>query len=733
MDKLKNSFFQAYFRMPVPRLVVRTNFPEYTIMEVNNSYLETTGALKENILNQSLINLFCNPGEVTPERIKLEEALTNSLQTNEQINIEEFEISSLNDEADPVAWWQVELMPVAEEAEQPAYLIVTTRNITRHILSQKELHDAHHREQTLHEELAATNEELFATNEELSKTVESLKESQESLVTLNKELEQRVMRRAAELFKVQTDLIAQHQLLDTIVNEVPAGICVMEGPEMKMKTINNALLELWNRDESIIGLPLLEILPEIKTQAFPEILAEVYRTGIAYSRFEAEAELVIDGVKQKFYRDYSYTPIKDAEGNTHSILSLSIDVTERAIARLREQELMEEQSAINEELAAANEELATTNEELAATNEELNESRDHLQQLIREKESAEAKLELAIEAAGLGSWHIDPITKDLHYNAVLARLYGYEGQTPMTYDQAIGQITEEHRELVVKDIEQAIKDGGLYDVSFTQNRFDNGEVIWLRSVGRISKDELGKYTIFSGVVMDITEQKKDEQRKNDFIGMVSHELKTPLTSLNAYAQVLQAKAVKNEDTFGVSALGKVTDQVKKMTTLINGFLNISRLESGKIQLNKQHFNLDQLVKEYIEDAQILSTHHKIIFEPCAPVKVFADKDKIGSVISNLISNAIKYSPSGADIEILCDIKDDVAQISVKDHGMGVPAKDLPRLFDRFYRVESEAMHLISGFGIGLYLSAEIVQHHNGKIWAESEPGKGSVFHFSLPV
>lgn len=167
--------------------------------------------------------------------------------------------------------------------------------------------------------------------------------------------------------------------------------------------------------------------------------------------------------------------------------------------------------------------------------------------------------------------------------------------------------------------------------------------------------------------------------------------------------------------------------------MINGFLNISRLEAGKIQLNKYAFYLDELVKENIADAELLSATHKIFFKSYEPVSVFADRDKIESVLSNLISNAIKYSPLGKQIEICCKVTDASAIISVKDQGMGIQPENIPRLFDRFYRVESNQMQLISGFGIGLYLSAEIIQHHNGKIWVESEPEKGSVFYFSLPL
>lgn len=125
--------------------------------------------------------------------------------------------------------------------------------------------------------------------------------------------------------------------------------------------------------------------------------------------------------------------------------------------------------------------------------------------------------------------------------------------------------------------------------------------------------------------------------------------------------------------------------------------------------------------------------HHLINKPGQPITIVADLDKVGNVLSNLISNAIKYSPPGTDIELCCTVVNEEVQVSIKDQGMGIHKEDLERLFERYYRVESKNTELISGFGIGLYLCAEIINIHEGKIWAESEIGKGSTFYFSLPL
>ena len=282
-------------------------------------------------------------------------------------------------------------------------------------------------------------------------------------------------------------------------------------------------------------------------------------------------------------------------------------------------------------------------------------------------------------------------------------------------------------------VEAAITKGIKFDMEYPVIGHNDGKVRWVRGIGTVQHDNNGVDSYFTGVLHEITEKKLDEIRKYDFFGMVSHELKTPLTSLTAIVQVMNAKLKNSEDPFIANAMGKANIQVKKMSNMINGFLNISRLESGKIFIEKKIFEIDALILEVIEEIQMTAFMHSISLVSCPPIKVNADRDKIGSVISNLLTNAIKYSPKAQQIIVNCEKIGNTVQVSIKDEGMGIKADDLDKLFDRYYRVESKHTSHISGFGIGLYLSAEIIQHHGGKIWAESESGIGSTFYFTLPV
>jgi len=180
-------------------------------------------------------------------------------------------------------------------------------------------------------------------------------------------------------------------------------------------------------------------------------------------------------------------------------------------------------------------------------------------------------------------------------------------------------------------------------------------------------------------------------------------------------------------------LWKAGNQVNKMTDLIHSFLDLSRMESGKLQIKVSEFDVNQLVAESIAEASLLNPGRVIKFKPNGKLMVSADSEKIGQVMDNFLSNALKYSDKESPIIVSAVNKDGSTKVQVADEGIGIKHKDQERLFQRFYRVESDKMKNISGFGIGLYLSREIMQRHKGTIGVESEEGKGATFYFTLPA
>jgi two-component system sensor histidine kinase VicK len=373
------------------------------------------------------------------------------------------------------------------------------------------------------------------------------------------------------------------------------------------------------------------------------------------------------------------------------------------------------------------------NRELERANHELNVIQGHLENVISKLMDSEERLKQAIDTGRMGTWSIDPETLKVTMSEFIKEMFGFSQNEEVQIAQIMNAIHPEYHQMLNSVLSNAIEKGESSDTEYSITNQQTGEVKWVRATGKVFNDTDGKPAEYSGLFMDITERKLDDLRKNDFIGMVSHELKTPLTTLSAYVQMLQNKAQKTDDVFTTAALDKVSNQVKKMSSMINSFLNVSRLDSGKIFLDKENFLLSDLLQDMIQEAKLTVSGHRITLVPCEPVTITADREKIASVISNLLSNAVKYSPRGEVIEIQYSKEIENVTISVRDEGMGIKPQHLEKLFDRFYRVETKHTQHISGFGIGLYLSAEIVQRHGGKIWVDSEIGKGSTFYFSLPL
>ncbi len=350
---------------------------------------------------------------------------------------------------------------------------------------------------------------------------------------------------------------------------------------------------------------------------------------------------------------------------------------------------------------------------------------------IKQAEERGAKLVAIVESSddAIVSKTLESVITS--WNDAAERMFGYTAEEII--GETIYKLIPPDRQDEEPRILSRLKNGERVEHFETQRLTKDGKLLDVSLSISPIRDKQGNIIGLSKIARDITERKLDETRKNDFIGMVSHELKTPLTSLNAIVQVVNAKLKNSDDAFLAVAMERANMQVKRMTAMINGFLNISRLEAGKIYVKKEPFNLGHLLHEIADETRLIASSHAISLAENGPVEINADRDKISSVISNLISNAVKYSPNGKQIEIEYHNCGDSVVVSVKDKGFGINPPDLDKIFDRYYRVETNDTQHIAGFGIGLYLSAEIIKRHDGEIWAESESGKGSTFFFSLPL
>ncbi|MBC8032830.1 MAG: PAS domain-containing protein [Chitinophagaceae bacterium] len=232
-----------------------------------------------------------------------------------------------------------------------------------------------------------------------------------------------------------------------------------------------------------------------------------------------------------------------------------------------------------------------------------------------------------------------------------------------------------------------------------------------------------------GTNTDIEDHKESERKKDEFISIASHELKTPLTSLRAYMQLLERHEV-------TEPAGKfIRNSMRQLLRLeghVNDFLDVSKISNGKLIYNISTFDFSEMLKDAVESVQQSSLNHKIIIENNEQVTIQGDRHRLEQVITNFLTNAIKYSPNAQEVIISSEHQQDHVMVSVKDFGIGIENNHLEHLFDRFYRVDNTSSRY-EGLGLGLYISSEILKRHGGTFWIESEPGQGSIFFFRLPV
>lgn len=229
------------------------------------------------------------------------------------------------------------------------------------------------------------------------------------------------------------------------------------------------------------------------------------------------------------------------------------------------------------------------------------------------------------------------------------------------------------------------------------------------------------------------ELKQADKQKDEFLSIASHELKTPITTIKGYAQILNGYLSKNKDSKSLVYVSKLELQIDRLGDLIKELLDVSRIQSRKLELNKERFNLTDLVKDVVEDMQYANKSHKIIVMGEVKKQIMADKHRISQVLINFISNAIIYSPKADKVIVKVFFDHKSVGVSVSDFGIGIKGSHLNKVFERFYQDKNRIRVSNGGLGLGLYISKEIIKKHNGKIWARSEKGKGSTFSFNIPL
>ncbi len=344
----------------------------------------------------------------------------------------------------------------------------------------------------------------------------------------------------------------------------------------------------------------------------------------------------------------------------------------------------------------------------------------------------EERYRIALQSAEMGAWDWNVSEDALTWSDQMYTLLGLQPFVETkNMEYFLRFVNNEDAAEFSDSWKNMIENGGVYQQEYRITRADSGQMRWMSSYGKAVMTKDGIVSRIVGVMFDVTETKLLEQQKEDFISIASHELRTPITSIKAYAEVLYDMFEEAKDVSNAALIKKLDKQVDRLIDLIRALLDTSKISGGKLMLHPEKFDIGRLVEERVEDLQQISSVYNIMTSG-SEIQIIADRERIAQVITNLVTNAIKYSPRGGEINIHWEEKGENVELSVRDRGIGISEGMLRRVFDRFFRVKNATMQDYPGMGLGLYIAANIIYSHNGKIWVTSEPENGSVFYISIP-
>ena len=537
----------------------------------------------------------------------------------------------------------------------------------------EELLSANEEIRAANEEIRAANEEMTAANAEISAANEEIRAANEEITASNEELSES----RKQLMELYQDLAESDAYFRNMVKQAPVGICIIRAEDLFIQDVNTAYLELVGKPRhEIEGRTIWEAVPEA-AETYAPIMNDVIITGEAFIAKEHELELIRNGIPENVFIDFVYEPMLN-DNEVQAIMVLAIEVSDKVIAR-------------------------------------------------RSIEDVEERIRLAIEAAEIGTFDLNLVNGEMLTSERFDAIFGFDKHVDWTmYVNAVHPEDRAGREAAHKS---ALISGKL----FYEARviYADQSIHWIRVHGNVYYDKAGKPQRILGTLLDITQFKRLEQQKDDFISIASHELKTPITSLKASLQLLE----KLKDNPTAAVVPKLIDQslksMRKISTLVEDLLNVSRTQQSHLTLNKTEFVMANLLNNCCSHVRVTGKY-EFKLQGDLNLKVNADEHAIDQVVVNLVNNIVKYAPDSLVIAIKVEKTGDSVKISIKDTGPGIDPEKIPFLFDRYYQAQSAGFNN-SGLGLGLYISAEIIRKHDGQIGVDSALGHGSTFWFTLPL
>ncbi len=522
---------------------------------------------------------------------------------------------------------------------------------------------------------------------------------------------------------------------------------------------NNFRILSWNRAaENLYGWKTEEVIGKTAAEVVPStMLPEVRKKMMALLNENGywEGEVVQhnrDGRQIQIHATVSL--VKDDSGKVIGAVAVNRDVTGRKRIEENIRQSEEKYRQLSETL---DEKVKIRTAQLNDLNSILHEKNTSLAAARSELEARNKQLNEAQQIANLGSWEWNVESGELCWSDNMYRIFEFEPDEKITFEKFTAAVHPEDRERVLQSIGNGVIFNS-FEEFYHRITTPSGipKIIFAR--GEVIMNEKGKVVRMIGTGQDVTTQKTTEQQlirqmeelkklsdsdiqKNNFIAMASHELKTPITSIKGYVQLLLNAFEKEKNEEKVlppllvrSSLKSVDKQISRLTRLISELLDLSKIETGTLELKKEEFMLNELAIETVEDILYTNPKHQINIFHDFHHTVFADKDRVGQVMINFLTNAIKYSPNSQKVNVYIQkIGEDEIGFRVEDFGIGINEAEQQKIFERFYRAGGKDEQTYPGFGIGLFIANEFIQKHGGRMMVKSEKGKGSNFTFTLPL
>ncbi len=343
----------------------------------------------------------------------------------------------------------------------------------------------------------------------------------------------------------------------------------------------------------------------------------------------------------------------------------------------------------------------------------------------------------AQSVGGFGSWTRDLRGGGVEHSEELCRIYGREpGSEPLSLAGVLASVHPDDRGRWEATVRASQETRHPLAMAFRIVRPDGTERV-LHSRGQVIVDDQGAPLRMVGTTQDITERAALERSKDEFTSIVSHELRTPLTSIRGSLGLLASGVVGPLPEKGQRMVEIAVQNTDRLVRLVNDILDIERIESGTIDMRPTVCEARELIARATEALAPVAAAAKVILvceaEAADPLRLVADPDRVIQTLTNLISNAVKFSPAGGRVRVSCSLRDAEVLFQVSDQGRGIPARHLESIFERFHQVDASDSRQEGGTGLGLAISRSIVEQHGGRIWAESAPGEGALFSFVLPA